>query len=104
MRKAVIDLGTNTFNLLIAEVDGNRFNTIISTKIGVALGMGGILEHRISPEAFDRGMSALKEFKELCDEHEVKTIIAIGTSALRDASNGQEFRSRALDEIGRAHV
>lgn len=99
MRKAVIDLGTNTFNLLIAEVDSSRFNTIISTKIGVALGMGGILENRISSEAFDRGMSALKEFKELCDEYEVKRIIAIGTSALRDASNGQEFRTRALDEF-----
>lgn len=97
MRKAVIDLGTNTFNLLVAEVENGRFQKILSTKIGVALGMGGILNNLISEDAFERGIQALREFKEVCENYDVLQITAIGTSALRDASNGQDFRQKAKE-------
>lgn len=91
MRKAVIDLGTNTFNLLIADVHGHRFDVIHSEKEGVALGMGGINKNMLAPEAYDRGIKALSHFKQVCDEHSVSEIRGIGTSALRDASNAQAF-------------
>jgi len=97
MRKAVIDLGTNTFNLLVAEVEDDRFQKILSTKIGVALGMGGILNNLISEDAFERGIQALREFKEVCENYDVLQITAIGTSALRDASNGQDFRQKVKE-------
>lgn len=100
MRKAVIDLGTNTFNLLIADVADGRFTKILSTKIGVSLGMGGILHQRISSDAYQRGMEALKEFRNLCDVHEVNMITAIGTSALRDASNASQFQMEAQKRFG----
>ena len=100
MRKAVIDLGTNTFNLLIADVTDGSFIKILSTKIGVSLGMGGLLENRISSDAYDRGIEALKEFRNLCDVHDVLQITAIGTSALRDASNASTFRNEALERFG----
>jgi exopolyphosphatase/guanosine-5'-triphosphate,3'-diphosphate pyrophosphatase len=99
MRKAVIDLGTNTFNLLIADVKDGRFQRILSTKIGVALGMGGILQNRISEDAFERGIQALREFKRICEDYDVSQITAIGTSALRDASNANNFRQKIKEQF-----
>jgi exopolyphosphatase/guanosine-5'-triphosphate,3'-diphosphate pyrophosphatase len=99
MRKAVIDLGTNTFNLLIADVSDGRFQRILSTKIGVALGMGGILQNRISEDAFERGIQALREFKGICEDYDVSQITAIGTSALRDATNADNFRQKVNEQF-----
>lgn len=99
MRKAVIDLGTNTFNLLIADVKGGRFQKILSTKIGVALGMGGILQNRISEDAFERGIQAIREFKGICEDYDVSQITAIGTSALRDATNADNFRQKVNEQF-----
>jgi exopolyphosphatase/guanosine-5'-triphosphate,3'-diphosphate pyrophosphatase len=95
MRKAVIDLGTNTFNLLIADVFDERFEIVHSEKEGVALGMGGINQNIIAPEAYLRGVNTLIRFKEKCDHFNVSEIRGIGTSALRDASNAQDF----IDEV-----
>lgn len=97
MRKAVIDLGTNTFNLLIADVHETTFLEIFATKEAVLLGMGGINLGKITPEAIDRGMNTFQTFIQLCDKHEVERehITAIGTSALRDASNANEL----LDKV-----
>ena len=91
MRKALIDLGTNTFNLIIAEVSGNEIQHIFSTKEGVALGMGGINENRISEDATERAIACLSRFKAKCEEFQVEKITAIGTSAIRDAKNQLEF-------------
>ena len=101
MRKAVIDLGTNTFNLLIADVYEKSFTQVLSTKEGVLLGMGGINDAKITPEAIDRAMKAFDIFVRLCDEHEVEReqVVAIGTSALRDATNAHEL----LDKVKRVH-
>lgn len=97
-KAAVIDLGTNTFNLIIASKQENGFEIHYGEKIGVALGMGGIIENRISDEAFKRGIDALLTFKKKCDEFQVKNIKAIGTSALRDAINSFEFCNEALQK------
>ncbi|WP_343631848.1 hypothetical protein [Fluviicola sp.] len=91
MRVAVIDLGTNTFNLLIADVHSAGFDIVHSSKEGVALGMGGINEGLISPEAMERAARAFEKFKGICDQFQVETVTGIGTSAVRDASNKDEF-------------
>jgi exopolyphosphatase / guanosine-5'-triphosphate,3'-diphosphate pyrophosphatase len=100
MRKAVIDLGTNTFNLLIAEISDGNFELVHSEKDGVALGMGGINDGFLSVEAFDRGIKALKQFKEKCDHFKVEEIRAIGTSALRSAVNADVFIAQVKKETG----
>lgn len=97
---AVIDLGTNTFNLLIAEKNELNFTIIHSEKIGVALGMGGINEDLISPDAFQRGIDALVHFKEKCKLFETDKILAIGTSALRGAKNSQDFLEESSKQTG----
>jgi exopolyphosphatase/guanosine-5'-triphosphate,3'-diphosphate pyrophosphatase len=97
MRRAVIDLGTNTFNLLIADTQSRQI--LFQTKEGVALGMGGINEKRISDEAMARAFKALRQFKTHCTQWQVEDIQAIGTSALRDATNAQELLCKVQDEL-----
>lgn len=96
MRKAVIDMGTNTFNLLIADVVDRSFKNIYSTKEPVLLGMGGINDNRIAMEAMARALLAVKKFIKKCDAFNVdrQNVLAIGTSALRGAANSDEFQER----------
>ena len=91
MRKGVIDLGTNTFNLLIADVVDHTFDVVHAEKSGVALGMGGINQSIIAPDAMARALNTLCHFKQVCEKFSVQYIRAIGTSAIRDAKNAKEF-------------
>jgi len=100
MRKAVIDLGTNTFNLAIADVENNTINLLHSEKEGVAIGMGGINNKLLSEEAIKRAISCLTRFKSHCDDFQVTQIDAIGTSAIRDATNKQVFLKLVKDATG----
>mgnify|MGYP000262159238 FL=1 len=99
MRKAIIDLGTNTFNLLVADVIGNQIDVVFADKIDVAIGMGGINNKRLTEESILRGTDAIGLFLEKTKELAVETIHAFGTSALRDAENTDEFVSRIRDKF-----
>jgi exopolyphosphatase / guanosine-5'-triphosphate,3'-diphosphate pyrophosphatase len=92
MRIAVIDLGTNTFNLLIAEITGTkRYNIICSCKEPVKLGEGGINRRTITPEAWDRGIRAIGLLSVMIGELQVQKVFAFATSAIRSAENGLLF-------------
>lgn len=91
MKIAVIDCGTNTFNLGIAEITANGFNYLYNDKIPVKLGEGGIDKNEISPSAFQRGIEALIQHHNTIQKFNVSKIICFGTAALRDANNNQEF-------------
>lgn len=91
MRVAVIDLGTNTFNLLIADVHTNGFSVLHNSKEGVALGMGGINQGCISEDAMQRAFLAFEKFLPIIQNLHVENIAAIGTSAIRDAKNKDSF-------------
>ena len=97
MHRAVIDLGTNTFNLLIADTQTRQ--VLFQTKEGVALGMGGINEKRISDEAMVRALEALRQFKAHCLQWKVQEIRAIGSSAIRDAKNAPDFLQKVFNEL-----
>lgn len=101
MTGAVIDLGTNTFNLLIFKKTATGNKIIFNHKEGVALGMGGINNATIAPDAFERGITTLENFKAICMHHGVEQIRAIGTSALRAAENSADFieAAYAMTEI-----
>lgn len=100
MKAAVIDLGTNTFHLIIAEITAAGVKVIYKTNVPVRLGEGRINENIIIPEAFARGLKTLKDFKETIDQHEVAVVRAIATSAIRSASNGAEFVTAADQQAG----
>ncbi|MFD2288426.1 exopolyphosphatase [Pedobacter petrophilus] len=91
MRIAVIDLGTNTFHLLIAETSGQDFKVLYKTNVPVKLGEGRINDNIIIPAAFERGISCLKNFKETIVGFQVERVKATATSAVRSAGNGKKF-------------
>ena len=99
-RIAIIDFGTNTFNLLIIDKTINGFKEVYSTKVGVGLGLGGINENRIHEDAAARAIATLKLYKEKAVSLNVVKIVAFGTSAIRNATNNTEFIERIKSEIG----
>ncbi len=98
---AVIDLGTNTFNLLVAErLKNNTFRKIFNTKIAVKLGEGAINLGYIADSPFKRGIDALIHYQGLLRQYQVEQTYAFATSAIRSASNGKEFVNTAKLQAG----
>lgn len=101
MRIAIIDLGTNTFNLLIADIAvGSKHRHVYNTRVAVRLGEGGINKNFITPTAFERGVNAIMAYKQVIDNYKVEKTCAFATSAVRGASNGSDFVNRIKIETG----
>tara|TARA_Y100001978_G_scaffold186638_1_gene186545 strand:+ start:182 stop:1087 length:906 start_codon:yes stop_codon:yes gene_type:complete len=96
MKTAIIDLGTNTFNLLIVEGK----TTLFKTKIAVKLGEGGITNGYIAEAPFQRGFEALKKHLQTIEAYQVDRTLAFATSAIRSASNGADFVAEVKTELG----
>lgn len=105
MRGAVIDLGTNTFGLIVFEVIEGNMEILITDKSFVNLGEGGINSNIITPEAMERAYFSIDHFVETCRMYDVypDRIRGFGTSALRDAKNAKEFLDR-IEELHRLKI
>ena len=99
-KAAVIDMGTNTFHLLLVELNGVGFRTIYKEKIPVKLGQGGISQNQIVPDAQKRAFHTLKHFKNLIDGEHIDQVFAFATSAVRNAENGPEFVAKVREDLG----
>ena len=101
-RIAIIDVGTNTFNLLIVDKSSSikNYDIIYKERIGVGLGNKGINHAKIAPNAFKRGIITLKKFKQKCSDLNVESIRAIGTSAMRNAVNNKDFINTTYNDTG----
>lgn len=92
MRKAIFDLGTNTFNLIVCDIFEDTFEIIHKETISVKLGEGGIQQGFIAPPAFARGIEAMHALsKKLQLFAPVDYLKAVATSAIRSAANGTDF-------------
>jgi len=91
MRIAVIDLGTNTFNLVIADHNKSYYTIVHQDKFPVKLGEGGINLNIIQPEPFWRGIDSIEKILSIIKSFSVHKIYAFATSAIRDAANGSQF-------------
>lgn len=100
MRVAVIDMGTNTFHLLIVELINSDFKVMYREKIAVRIGKDGISKGWITPEAWKRAMDTLKTFKTVAEEFDVEMISATATSAIRNAKNGEKLAAAIKSEVG----
>ena len=96
----IIDLGTNTFNLLIANVNGLNYKVLHKTKIAVKLGEGGIHKGFITPEAYQRGLAALKVYKQTLLDYQIKNYYAVATSGIRSSDNGTQFVEDVKQQLG----
>lgn len=99
-KAAVIDMGTNTFHLLLVELDGVSFKTIYKEKIPVKLGKGGINQNHIADDAKKRAFHTLQHFKNLIDGEGISQTFAFATSAVRNAENGKDFVKEVSNTIG----
>jgi exopolyphosphatase/guanosine-5'-triphosphate,3'-diphosphate pyrophosphatase len=97
MRVAVVDLGTNSTRLLIADVeDGRVTNELERRSVVTRLGAGVDADGHLSEEAMERVYKTLEQFGEAIRQHGAGRRIAVLTSAVRDAANGTEF-ARAIE-------
>lgn len=95
--RAAIDLGTNSFRMLVADAKAKSFTAARKNLSTVRLGEG-IKNHRLSTTAINRGLAALTRFKQqLTDDIE---IIACGTAVFRKVTNGSDFLLRAESLLG----
>jgi exopolyphosphatase/guanosine-5'-triphosphate,3'-diphosphate pyrophosphatase len=91
-RISVIDLGTNTFNLLVAEYsEEGTFDILHRSKYPTKIGKGGINQNTITDEAIQRAKSAFDEMTLISNELQANNRIAFATSAIRSATNGDDF-------------
>lgn len=91
VRIAAIDIGTNSVHMIIVEARGDHYAIVDRERDMVKLGAGTFRARRLSDAAFATGLSTLARFRELCDSHAVQEILAVATSAVREAANGREF-------------
>jgi exopolyphosphatase/guanosine-5'-triphosphate,3'-diphosphate pyrophosphatase len=101
MRIALIDCGTNTFHLLIAEVTPDKtFRFLVKEQVPVMLGEGGLARKEISDSAFNRGLNCIKNFNSIIQNANPDKVMAYGTAALRNASNAHRFIEAVKTETG----
>ncbi|MBO3461627.1 Ppx/GppA family phosphatase [Aetokthonos hydrillicola Thurmond2011] len=99
---AAIDLGTNSLHMVVVRIEPTlpAFSIIGKEKETVRLGDCDIETAALKPEVMDRAIAALRRFQEVARTHNAETIIAVATSAVREAPNGQDFLQRVQNELG----
>lgn len=105
MRLATIDLGTNTFHLLVAEVAGGRLRREVYrerryVRLGEGFSGADAGARVISEAARRRGLEALRQFRAVTDRLDVKDVRVVGTAALRTAANAAGFVAAVREQTG----
>ena len=102
VRVAVVDIGTNSTRLLIADVDpeSGALEELARRSRVTRLGDGVDAQGSLSPEAIDRVLATLAHYRAQIDAHECEANLAVLTSAVRDAANGADFAARVREEYG----
>src|SRR5207244_589793 len=101
MRMAAIDIGTNSIHMIVVQVRPDlSFEVIDREKEMVRLGAGGLDGRALTPEAMHAALQVLSKFRRLAESHKVEEVIAVATSATREAENGGEFLHAVTQETG----
>ena len=105
MRIASIDIGTNTFRILVGEVKDKELKKLYIDRVITRLGGGFNKRGRITEDAAIRALRVLGRFADVLKKYQVEKIRAVATSVVRESINGYEFLERVLRETGiRAEV
>jgi exopolyphosphatase/guanosine-5'-triphosphate,3'-diphosphate pyrophosphatase len=101
MRIAAIDIGTNSIHMIVVQVRPDlSFEVIDREKEMVRLGAGGLDGRALTPEATHAALQVLSKFRRLAESHRVDEVIAVATSATREAENGGEFLQTVTQQTG----
>ena len=99
---AAIDLGTNSLHMVVVRIDPKlpSFTIIGKEKETVRLGNRDPQTHNLKPEVIERAIATLKRFREVAKALNVESIVAVATSAVREAPNGREFIAEVKRRVG----
>src|SRR4029453_18511687 len=100
MRVAVVDIGTNSTRLLVAEVADGKIRQIERQTHVTRLGEGVDSSGRLLDGAIDGVLSTCADYLQLIDRHSVDRTVAVLTAAVRDADNGPELETALADRFG----
>src|SRR5438046_2705322 len=101
MRLAAIDIGTNSLHMIVVRVRPDlSFEVIDREKEMVRLGAGGLDGRALTAEAMHAALQVLSKFKRLAESHRVDEVVAVATSAVREAENGGEFLNAVAEQTG----
>ena len=101
MRLAAIDIGTNSIHMVVVEVKADfSFEVVDREKDMVRLGAGGLGGRALAPAAVEAALETLVRFKQLATSRQVEEILAVATSAVREARNGGEFLATVEKRTG----
>ena len=101
MRIAAIDIGTNSIHMIVVQIrPGLSFEVIDREKEMIRLGAGGLDGRALTPEAMHAALQVLSKFRRLAESHGVDEVIAVATSATREAENGGEFLHAVTQQTG----
>ncbi|MCX7915085.1 MAG: Ppx/GppA family phosphatase [Verrucomicrobiae bacterium] len=100
MRRAVIDIGTNTVKLLVADVDGERVTVLINEDTTTRLGEGLTRSGHLNPHAIRRTLDAVEHYRQLAAQHGAERIRVLATCAAREAANDSDLVLAVKDRCG----
>lgn len=101
VRICIVDLGTNSFHAVVGDAYPNgTFQVKDKLKNMVHMGERGLRDHRLTEEAMQRGVRALKRIYQLAEGRGVEEYLAFATSAIREATNGGDFIRRVYRQVG----
>ncbi|MFN6567252.1 Ppx/GppA phosphatase family protein [Dendronalium sp. ChiSLP03b] len=99
---AAIDLGTNSLHMVVVKIDPTlpSFSIIAREKETVRLGDRNITTGELKPEIMEKAIATLGRFQEVAKTFDAETVIAVATSAVREAPNGKDFLHKVEAEVG----
>jgi exopolyphosphatase/guanosine-5'-triphosphate,3'-diphosphate pyrophosphatase len=99
---AAIDMGTNSLHMVVVKIDATlpAFSIITREKETVRLGDRDLNTGELKPEVIDRAIACLRRFQTVAQTFNAETIIAVATSAVREAPNGKDFLHKIDSELG----
>jgi exopolyphosphatase/guanosine-5'-triphosphate,3'-diphosphate pyrophosphatase len=97
---AVIDVGSNSVRLVVYRIDGRAMTPVLNEKVMAGLGRDLSRTGGLARSGIDVALRALRRFALLLEAGGVETVYAVGTAAVREATDGRAFARRVLDETG----
>lgn len=99
-RIAAIDIGTNSIHMIVAEAKGRDYKVVDREKDMVQLGLSSLDGQPLTDDAINRGVASIAKMSQLAARWNVDEVVAVATSAVREAPNRRDFLKRVKDESG----
>lgn len=100
VRRAVLDVGSNTIRLLVGDVADGQISEVLDSSEFVRLGLGVDRNGELKSDRMDAGVAAIEDLAAAARRTAAASLTVVATSAIREASNGPEFVQRVRDETG----